>query len=300
MDDEPIWAAERVVAPTPGSTITIPETANEFFIKDTKNEAARLMMFPLSLTGEAKTWLDKLNERTIKTWDELRTDFISRFFPLALFDRLLGEIHAFSQNENECLTDAWLRMKEMLRNFHGHNMSKGNIIKIFYHGLNEITQKVLNATAGGIFLYKTPNQAYQLSKDSLTQARLGKIKKPNHLLRKLLLSPLKQSTNAFVKETFMDLKTRLETVAKNHQASIQNLKTKFDRLADKQSSRPSILFQGTLNQIHEVTTLQPINHRNLVMKTPINFDSDDEDDEPTPQPKTQPPKPVKEKPLPKP
>ncbi|GJS69978.1 hypothetical protein Tco_0702819 [Tanacetum coccineum] len=48
-----------------------------------------------------------------------------------------------------------------------------------------------------------------------------------------------QSTNAFVKETFMDLKTQLETVAKNHQASIQNLETKFDRLADKQSSRPS-------------------------------------------------------------
>ncbi|GKE79797.1 hypothetical protein Tco_1549797 [Tanacetum coccineum] len=45
-----------------------------------------------------------------------------------------------------------------------------------------------------------------------------------------------QSTNAFVKETFMDLKTQLETLAKNHQASIQNLETKFDRLAEKQSS----------------------------------------------------------------
>ncbi|GJZ39111.1 reverse transcriptase domain-containing protein [Tanacetum coccineum] len=32
MDDEPMWAADRVVAPTPGSTITIPETANEFAI----------------------------------------------------------------------------------------------------------------------------------------------------------------------------------------------------------------------------------------------------------------------------
>nr|GEY30526.1 DNA-directed DNA polymerase [Tanacetum cinerariifolium] len=48
-----------------------------------------------------------------------------------------------------------------------------------------------------------------------------------------------QSTNAFAKETFMDLKTQLETVSKNHQASIQNLETKFDRLADKQSGRPS-------------------------------------------------------------
>ncbi|GKD24352.1 reverse transcriptase domain-containing protein [Tanacetum coccineum] len=86
MDDEPMWAADCVVAQTPGSAITIPETTNEFSIKDTENEAVCLMMFPLSLTGEAKTWLDKLNEGTIKTWDELRTAFISRFFPPALFD----------------------------------------------------------------------------------------------------------------------------------------------------------------------------------------------------------------------
>ncbi|GJW18117.1 hypothetical protein Tco_0025553 [Tanacetum coccineum] len=91
-DDETMWVADRVVAPTPGSAITIPETPNEFAIKgnhltlvkgnqfdgrikidphkhileflricdmfkykDTENEAVRLMMFPLSLTGEAKT-----------------------------------------------------------------------------------------------------------------------------------------------------------------------------------------------------------------------------------------------------
>ncbi|GJT61824.1 reverse transcriptase domain-containing protein [Tanacetum coccineum] len=141
-----MWAADRVVALTPGSAITILETANEFAIKgnhmtlikgnqfdgrtktdphkhiqeflricdmfkyrDTKNEAIHLMMFPLSLTGEAKTWLDELNKGTIKMWDELQTAFISRFFPLALFDRLLEEIRAFSQHENESLTDAWLR-----------------------------------------------------------------------------------------------------------------------------------------------------------------------------------------------
>ncbi|GJU06963.1 hypothetical protein Tco_1123393 [Tanacetum coccineum] len=33
MDDEPMWAADRVVAPTPVSAITIPETVNEFSIK---------------------------------------------------------------------------------------------------------------------------------------------------------------------------------------------------------------------------------------------------------------------------
>ncbi|GKB78248.1 hypothetical protein Tco_0945143 [Tanacetum coccineum] len=104
VDDELMWVADRVVASTPGSAITIPETVNELAIKgnhltlvkgnqfdgriktdphkhiheflricdmfkykDTKNEVVRLMMFPLSLTGEAKTWLDELNEGTIET-----------------------------------------------------------------------------------------------------------------------------------------------------------------------------------------------------------------------------------------
>ncbi|GKE06713.1 reverse transcriptase domain-containing protein [Tanacetum coccineum] len=180
MDDEPMWAADRVVAPTLGSAITIPETENEFAIKgnhltlikgnqfdgrtktdphthihkflricdmfkykDTKTEAVRLMMFPLSLTGEAKTWLDELNKEQSKHGMNYELLLLADSFPQALFDRLLREIRAFSQHENESLTDAWLRMKKILRNCHGHNLSKGNIIKIFYHGLNEITQEVL-------------------------------------------------------------------------------------------------------------------------------------------------------------
>ncbi|GKC16360.1 hypothetical protein Tco_1013142, partial [Tanacetum coccineum] len=125
----------------------------------------------------------------------------------------------------------------------------------------------------------------------------------------------------------MDLKTQLKTIAKNHQASIQNLETKFDRLADKQYSRPS----GSLpsktqpnprgNNSKAYQPPQSRNeHVNIVFtrsgkscdspdnpndqqnnsENPINFDNDDEDEEPTPQPKTQLPKPVKETPLPKP
>ncbi|GKE97587.1 hypothetical protein Tco_0020938 [Tanacetum coccineum] len=35
MDDEPMWAADRVIALTLDSAITIPETATEFAIKET-------------------------------------------------------------------------------------------------------------------------------------------------------------------------------------------------------------------------------------------------------------------------
>nr|GEW59697.1 reverse transcriptase domain-containing protein [Tanacetum cinerariifolium] len=137
MDDEIMWAADRVIAPTFSFAITIPGTANEFAIKGNhltlryRKSSCPPNDVPPSLTGEAKTWMDELNEGTIKTWDELRTAFISRFFPPALFNRLLKEIRAFSQLKNESLTDAWLRMKEMLRNCHVITFPKAILSKSF-------------------------------------------------------------------------------------------------------------------------------------------------------------------------
>ncbi|GJT75406.1 hypothetical protein Tco_1042131 [Tanacetum coccineum] len=122
-----------------------------------------------------------------------------------------------------------------------------------------------------------------------------------------------QMTNAFVKETFMDLKTQLKVVAKNHQASIQNVETKFDRLADKKSGRPSRSLPSNTQpnpKGHNSKAYQPPQSRNehvnavftksgksynpplnpndqqKYSETPVKFDSDDEDKEPTRQPKT--------------
>ncbi|GJZ62913.1 hypothetical protein Tco_0619334 [Tanacetum coccineum] len=132
-----------------------------------------------------------------------------------------------------------------------------------------------------------------------------------------------QSTNYFVKDTFMDLKTKLETTTKNHLASIQNLEAKFDRLADKQSGRPSRSLPSNTQPNPKESSSKPYQppqaqneHVNAIFtqsgksydppinlndsETPIIFDSEDEDEEPTLQPKSKDPKPVTESPIPKP
>ncbi|GKA08818.1 hypothetical protein Tco_0688149 [Tanacetum coccineum] len=82
----------------------------------------------------------------------------------------------------------------VLENCHGHNLSKGN--KIFYHGLNKITQEVLNAAVGGIFLYKTPNQAYQLLEDKvLIKLDWDKNQKTKSSLKKTIAFAAKGSSN---------------------------------------------------------------------------------------------------------
>ncbi|GJR42826.1 hypothetical protein Tco_1310929 [Tanacetum coccineum] len=88
----------------------------------------------------------------------------------------------------------------------------------------------------------------------------------------------------------MDLKTQLETVVKNTQASIQNLETRFDGLAEKQPGRPSKnnskpyqppqAQNGHVNVVFTqsgksyVSPVNPDNQQNDI-ETPVNFDSDD-------------------------
>ncbi|GKC54676.1 hypothetical protein Tco_1077421 [Tanacetum coccineum] len=120
----------------------------------------------------------------------------------------------------------------------------------------------------------------------------------------------------------MDLKNKLETTTKHHQASIQNLEAKFDRLADKQSSRPSGSLPSNTQPNPKGSSSKPYQplqarneHVNAVFtrsyksydppdnlndqqndsETPINFDSNDEYEEPKPKNS----KPVKETPIPK-
>ncbi|GJT27457.1 hypothetical protein Tco_0907732 [Tanacetum coccineum] len=312
IDDEPMWAADCVVASTPGSAITIPETAMEFAIK-------------------------------------------------------------------------------------------GNIIKI-YHCLSEMTQEALNAAVGGIFLYKTPNQAFQLLEEKvLLKLDWAKNQKSKSSLKKTIAFANEGNSNSDIDKImtqmdamtmkmdaqYKELQSRSKQPTPDHndddtpmsrekQAKFMKTfrRTRFyndyrDRdsnhdnwrssgrndynrdnyrsnsddkpydvqrqLSDFmkaqqltnafQSSRPSGYLlsntqpnlkgssskpyqppQAQNKHVNVVFTrsgksydppINPNEHQND-SKTPINFDSEDEDEESTPQLKSQTPKPVKETPIPKP
>ncbi|GJW71295.1 hypothetical protein Tco_0128212 [Tanacetum coccineum] len=53
----------------------------------------------------------------------------------------------------------------MMRTCYGHGLTKGTIIQIFYHGLDDPTQGILDA--GGIFLYNTLNEAFKILEEKV-------------------------------------------------------------------------------------------------------------------------------------
>ncbi|GJW54170.1 hypothetical protein Tco_0098255 [Tanacetum coccineum] len=199
MDDEPIWDADRVVTPIPGSAITISKTANEFAIKGSSNSDTNKIMA-------------RMDAMTMKM-DAQYKDMQSRSNHL---------IHKYDEDDKPMSPEAKAKFMQTFR------------------------------------------------------------------------------------QTFMDLKTKLETTTKNHQASIQNLEAKFDKLADKQSVRPSGSLPGNTQpnpkgssskpyqppqarnkHVNAVFTLSgksydpPINPNDQQndSETAINFDSEDDKEE---------------------
>ncbi|GJS11217.1 reverse transcriptase domain-containing protein, partial [Tanacetum coccineum] len=167
--------AQMLQAPIEGyedAIVVPPINANNFELKQTlinlvqitstfrhpevPNTSIKLLLFPFSLEGEARTWLDKEPPRSILTWDDLVSKFINQFFPPSKTTYLRNEITTFLQKPNETFNEAWERFKGLLRQCPHHGFSELHQLDTFYNSLNTNDQDALDSAAGGNFLDKMP------------------------------------------------------------------------------------------------------------------------------------------------
>ncbi|GKA11967.1 reverse transcriptase domain-containing protein [Tanacetum coccineum] len=130
--------------------------------RNVPNDVIKLMMFPYSLEGAAKTWYEKEPPNSILTWDDLVTKFVNQFFPPSKTTHLKNKISRFSQEFDESFSEAWERFKGMLRSCPHHGFSELTQVDTFYNGLTENEQDSLNAAAGGNLLSKTTREALNI------------------------------------------------------------------------------------------------------------------------------------------
>ncbi|GJU39771.1 reverse transcriptase domain-containing protein [Tanacetum coccineum] len=118
--------AQMLQAPIEGyedAIVVPPINANNFELKqpfisifvpkhpEVPNTSIKLLLFPFSLDGEARDWLDKEPPRSILTWDDLVSKFINQFFPPSKTTYYRNEIITFYQKPNETFNEAWERFK---------------------------------------------------------------------------------------------------------------------------------------------------------------------------------------------
>ncbi|GJV49644.1 reverse transcriptase domain-containing protein [Tanacetum coccineum] len=135
--------------------------------------SVKLMLFPFSLEGAARIWLDKEPPRSILTWDDLVSKFINKFFPPSKTTNLRNEITRFQQKFDETFYEAWDRFNDLLRGCPHHGFSELHQLDTFYNALNTNDQDSLNSAAGGNFLDKMPRECLKIieSKSKVRNSR---------------------------------------------------------------------------------------------------------------------------------
>ncbi|GJU13800.1 reverse transcriptase domain-containing protein [Tanacetum coccineum] len=135
--------------------------------------SVQLMLFPFSLEGAARIWLEKEPPRSILTSEDLVSKFINIFFPPSKTINLQNEITRFQQKFNETFYEAWDRFNDLLRGCPHHRFSELHQLDTFYNALNSNDQDSLNSAAGGNFLDKMPRECLKIieSKSKVCQSR---------------------------------------------------------------------------------------------------------------------------------
>ncbi|GJU88543.1 reverse transcriptase domain-containing protein [Tanacetum coccineum] len=135
--------------------------------------SVKLMLFPFSLEGAARIWLDKEPPQSILTWDDLVSKFINKFFPPSKTTNLRNEITRFQQRFDESFYEAWDRFNDLLRACQHHGFSELHQFDTFYNALNTNDQDSLNSAAGGNFLDKMPRECLKIieSKSKVRNSR---------------------------------------------------------------------------------------------------------------------------------
>nr|GEV03973.1 reverse transcriptase domain-containing protein [Tanacetum cinerariifolium] len=129
--------------------------------KDVPNLVIKLMLFPFSLTGAPRRWLEKEPSCSILTWEDLVSKFINEFFHPSRTTNLRNEISNFQQRFDESFHEAWDRYKDLLRACPRHGFTELHQLDTFYNALNPVDQYYLNSVAGG-------NQFERRTQDVLT------------------------------------------------------------------------------------------------------------------------------------
>ncbi|GKA40145.1 hypothetical protein Tco_0732738 [Tanacetum coccineum] len=143
----------------------------------------------------------------------------------------------------------------MLRKCQGHGLTKGAIIQIFYHGLDEPTQGILDVTAGGIFLYKSPNQAFQFLEDKVLFEHDWPIKSKNEHHQKSVSFADGSDSNTD-NSRFMEKLKAMDSQIISLNEELQDIRNKYNELREGNASKNHLNDDTPMCERHEANYIQ--------------------------------------------
>nr|GEZ74890.1 reverse transcriptase domain-containing protein [Tanacetum cinerariifolium] len=176
-----------------------PHNHLRFFNKDTStfrhlevpNTTIRLLLFPFSLEGEARIWLDKEPPRSILTWEDLE------------------------------------QFKDLLRQCPHHGFSELHQLDTFYNALNPNDQDALDSAAGGNFLDKIPRECLSII-ESKSKVRYSRSRITDVRANTNTPLPYSSPSNSFdLQQIAASLDDKLDIRMNRFEKSLNDMKNSF-------------------------------------------------------------------------
>ncbi|GJU66791.1 hypothetical protein Tco_1253050 [Tanacetum coccineum] len=236
-----------------------------FNILGVSHDVVMLRVFPITLTGAAKRWVDRLPPQTVDSWDLLKKAFIQRYCPPSKTAKQLEEIRNFKQEGDETLYQAW-------EWYNDHYMLMPTMDYPITH------QKV------GCQIYEGPHldKDCPLSEEvkQVEKVRYGEFRQTTPFNRnnggKFHVGPPRYYTKTDNRPPYGERRQSLEELLAKHQEESARRKTQIEQLTKEIHS--DITLSSSSEQIKTVTTDHETSGVNKLHK--MSFISEPESDTP--------------------
>ena len=120
-----------------------------------------MVLFPFSQKEKAKIWFHSLTPNSIFTSEDMRNEFLNKFFPPARTNALMRAIQNFSEKPGEPFAVVWERYKDLLHAIPHHGLDVGQICAYFHQGLSLSNKQYIQMMCAGEFYEKSAREAIQ-------------------------------------------------------------------------------------------------------------------------------------------
>ncbi|KAK8975369.1 hypothetical protein V6N11_057463 [Hibiscus sabdariffa] len=111
---------------------------------------------------KARNWLSGVPSGSMQSWADLCRSFLMRYNPPNMHTQLRNDIASFRQADDESMYECWDRYKGLLRKCNNHGFQDWTQVVMFYNGVNAPTRMMLDASANGTLLDKSPKEAFDI------------------------------------------------------------------------------------------------------------------------------------------
>ncbi|GJW37854.1 hypothetical protein Tco_0060774 [Tanacetum coccineum] len=132
-----------------------------------------------------------------------------------------------------------------------------------YHTLDEPTQEILDGTAGGIFLYKSPNQAFQFLRDKVLFKHDWPIKSKNKHHRKSVSFADGSDSNTD-NSRFMEKLKVMDSPIISLNEELQDIRNKYNELREGNASKNHLNDDTPMCEQDEANYIQSEGHQNRI------------------------------------